>query len=810
MASALDLLLSRQAAAAGVGIGTRRNQVLPAPPPTTEIPERIGRGLYKGRRTLTCIIEDLMSPLTETSYAARTYHADARQWANNGIYSFPLRPINRIAVTTGDGLLVTRYLCLAASDSVAGVRIAETDIIETGRTYSAESWSQRVYINGTFLQCGFDAKLTGINFSGKCGRPIALQISPTGSAATEHGSIFDNHVLYTPLITNHRIVELNAKTPTTNKKFQISLAAPGKFFERILDSAWTLLNSQTTPAPHAPFPWNRRLVGFGGLRCFVAYNGYIYTDHTKTTLLNSANRGNFVASTSFPPRYFKFTNNAEYVLPGTGWKFPGDACFPGIFCFPEPWYTSRINPFMLSSDKHIFKCADGQVWRIKATITPGTGTAATDNYKIILENRFDTILETSASVNLQLAEINAKNWSSYPGNPWGAPTGGPTKRPISYAMISRTDGQEAYLIGYWYDSSVSPASEIKRTITSIVRIVFGEDGTSNPTTGVGVTADVTEVDVFTEMVGTSSSSDSSTPGSNDTETTSVPIGTCGTHTIYEITSITTSSPAVVSISAESVKSYKRILWIYAKNSNVFDFVRVELSMVSTTSKSGNVGYGSYTEINTEYCAGAEVHWTGSASGIVSALVTTITSHDYRIAIVSSITGDIMPAAGIAISATEVNDYYDDHSATWAFPNGKPAGNLRGGKTREYTGEVFGPGGVTFSSIYTEGYNPGDPFPYEVGTRYGVLTETSDEFTTLWITSGAAYHYPEVRLWEYIDGDIQDYSAGAGIGPRKFMAEHKLYHGYVFPIATQIQRVSIDARNELTYVAESDTDIGHFF
>ena len=33
MASALDLLLSRQAAAAGVGIGTRRNQVLPAPPP---------------------------------------------------------------------------------------------------------------------------------------------------------------------------------------------------------------------------------------------------------------------------------------------------------------------------------------------------------------------------------------------------------------------------------------------------------------------------------------------------------------------------------------------------------------------------------------------------------------------------------------------------------------------------------------------------------------------------------------------------------------------------------------------------------
>jgi hypothetical protein len=35
MASALDLLLSRQAAAAGVGIGTRRNRVLPAPTPTT-------------------------------------------------------------------------------------------------------------------------------------------------------------------------------------------------------------------------------------------------------------------------------------------------------------------------------------------------------------------------------------------------------------------------------------------------------------------------------------------------------------------------------------------------------------------------------------------------------------------------------------------------------------------------------------------------------------------------------------------------------------------------------------------------------
>ena len=71
MASALDLLLSRQAAAAGVGIGTRRNQVLPAPPPTTDIPERIGRGPYKLRKAADPY-DDIFSPLSETSYAART------------------------------------------------------------------------------------------------------------------------------------------------------------------------------------------------------------------------------------------------------------------------------------------------------------------------------------------------------------------------------------------------------------------------------------------------------------------------------------------------------------------------------------------------------------------------------------------------------------------------------------------------------------------------------------------------------------------------------------------------------------------
>jgi hypothetical protein len=134
MASALDLLLSRQAAA-GVGIGTRRNQVLPAPPPTTDIPERIGRGPYKLRKAADPY-DDIFSPLSETSYAARTYHDATRIYSPNLLISALIRPTKTITVQSGGGTARTLKICFAhGATPAAGV---SGDLVETSRSTSVD------------------------------------------------------------------------------------------------------------------------------------------------------------------------------------------------------------------------------------------------------------------------------------------------------------------------------------------------------------------------------------------------------------------------------------------------------------------------------------------------------------------------------------------------------------------------------------------------------------------------------------------------------------------------------------------------
>jgi len=805
MASALDLLLSRQAAAAGVGIGTRRNRVLPAPPPTTNIPGRTGTADYALRKSVpVCVPEDLMSPLTETSYAARTYHATRRQYSTNGVYSFPLKPINRITVSTGDGLPKTRALCMAADDGSTGLRVLEHDIIETGRTYTAAAKVQRVYINGTYIPVAFDARLSAISFGGKCGRPFSLQVYPTGGVAAEHGSIFGAHVLGTATITSARVMGLNAKTTGTLKKFEIVLASPGKLVERIEDAAWTVLNSLVTPLPNEEFPWNRRVHRFAGLRCFQRVNGNIYTDQTLSTLIDATARpASFGADTEFPPRYFKLTANADYTSPSTNYVFPSDAIFPRrMFCFPEAVYTGRMNPFRLLPTDHIFKCAAGQVWRVGVTITAGAGS--TDNFKIYLRNRFDSFLESSTTVDRLIGEVNAKNWSAYPA----APADAPTKRPTTYAITSKPDGSEAYVLAYWDDTSITPASDRRRTLTSVLRVELSETGASDPATGVGISTAITEVDVFAAFVNTSTSSDTSTPGSTSVATTVEDLGPCGSGTLHKTTQVYTALATVAATSSATELSYRQLLWVYARHTNEFDLVEAVFSTTTSATGSGTIDGGTRTFITTEYCDAGTTKWNGVGSGEVATHLAGLDSFDAWIEIRSSVRGVLVPKIGVQMTLTQSTDPYFDYSQTWAYPAGPAGGTLRGTKTISYAGTFYGGLAGAFAAAYSLDYDTGAES--ETGTRYTLLSGTSDEYTTLWLASGAAYHSPELRVFEHINGAIQDYSAGAGIGPRKFTVADKVYHGHVVPLATPIQRVCVNARAGTAYIAPSDADAGHFY
>lgn len=71
--SALDLYKSRKALAAGVGLSTRRNKVLPPAAVDQPIPARIGKG---GRPADVPLESCLLGPIIETYMSERTWHAD--------------------------------------------------------------------------------------------------------------------------------------------------------------------------------------------------------------------------------------------------------------------------------------------------------------------------------------------------------------------------------------------------------------------------------------------------------------------------------------------------------------------------------------------------------------------------------------------------------------------------------------------------------------------------------------------------------------------------------------------------------------
>ena len=86
--SALDLFLSRKALAAGVGLTTRRNKVLPASGALQPIPARIGRSARPADVPTVIINGDLYQPPSGYGFNAPAWYTDAvRLVSSDGIYS---------------------------------------------------------------------------------------------------------------------------------------------------------------------------------------------------------------------------------------------------------------------------------------------------------------------------------------------------------------------------------------------------------------------------------------------------------------------------------------------------------------------------------------------------------------------------------------------------------------------------------------------------------------------------------------------------------------------------------------------------
>lgn len=727
-----------------------------------------------------CIVEELTSPLTETSYAARTYHADERFYSYNGVWSLPFKPIKSITVTTGDAVPQTRKVCLS-SRSAAASRTSETDLVEVSRDYTASNAYQRVYLPGFFLQFSFEQILIKVHFQGKCGRPLTLKTYPTGASTTSpHGSVFGNHVVYGSTITNYRYTEYRARTDVTTNKFYITLAAPGKMFEEIEDAALTKLNNLVTPSPNAPFPAaERKVKAFGGSKGFVRNNGRLYTDNTFATLVDAVTSYPATVDLFNTPTYFRLTANADYTVPGTPMVFKGDAIFNKA-PFPGLTYTGDFQSYhtLASANRHLFKTAAGEVWCIYVLKTNGSGSTQTDNYRVYLGWRFDRIADRGASRDTLLADLYLRNYSTWSArilsaslSGWADPldaaseegaalifasgdidpatwSGAPTYRPSSVQVVSSADGKACYVIGY-YTPDPSNADE-KRFVTSVMKLVFSETGVADPITGAGIGCLATEIPVVTEYLYTYVYSATGPhnphfPARDRESTTIEDLGMCGPNPLHRTTHVDRAYTHDVLSAAGHVR-LKTIIWVYPRNDTLsvypaenqqFDIVTAEFYRETTLSHTYDVEdvvIYEYTDVCDNPSLGA-LHSVLVTSPSYSASSTNGSTFDSRLSLVGSLSGSFGKA-----SATKVFD-----------------------GTSTFTNIEWGPSGIGLGS-------------------FGLL-----------MRNGQTYYYPAC-LYSAVD----------------YTPPNKLVRGQAVPVATQNSLVCVDVRNNSVYIAPTAADSGIFY
>jgi len=383
MASALDLLLSRQAAAAGVGIGTRRNQVLPAPPPTTEIPERIGRGPYKLRKAADPY-DDIFSPLSETSYAARTYHDATRIYSPNLLISALIRPVKTITVQSSGGTARTLKLCFAhGATPAAGV---SGDLVEISRS-TAVDWlikqtNANLSVSGLGLRRLFfcyDALWTDITFN-RQGRSTELGLNGTVTYPELHGIVAGTHDLALLERDSGAIRSLSWKRRVSDTLLYLVTLTPYGVLENLHNSA--VRQAGTT------YETLRRFSGLSGeVKGFHCSTGF-YTDTTLSTLIYSAPAGAPVHASS-RPRLFRLTTAADLVY--GAYRIPCDAVFNDGVSGPV-----QGAPLGVASG-HIYRDANGVVWNITISWT-WNPTPRTHSLLVYVSGRRDNIFETRVDV----------------------------------------------------------------------------------------------------------------------------------------------------------------------------------------------------------------------------------------------------------------------------------------------------------------------------------------------------------------------------------------------------------------------------
>ena len=464
MASALDLLLSRQAAAAGVGIGTRRNQVLPAPPPTTDIPERIGRGPYKLRKAADPY-DDIFSPLSETSYAARTYHDATRIYSPNLLISALIRPTKTITVQSGGGTARTLKICFAhGATPAAGV---SGDLVETSRSTSVDWLIKQTNANLSVSGLGlrrlffcYDALWTDITFN-RQGRSTELGLNGTVTYPELHGIVAGTHDLALLQRDSGAIRSLSWKRRVSDTLLYLVTLTPYGVLENLHNSA--VRQAGTT------YETLRRFSGLSGeVKGFHCSTGF-YTDTTLGTLIYSAPATAPVYSPS-RPRLFRFTTAADLVY--GNYRIPCDAVFNNGVSGPV-----QGAPLDVASG-HIYRDANGVVWHITISYA-WNSSARTHSLAVIVNERRDNIFETRVSGSTVIGSGTFADEGITPGlggNPAAIPTGGRWIRslPDGSAAMFVLERRCLVRIDFSGVGTLPSGSGISATLTYIPRILTVE------------------------------------------------------------------------------------------------------------------------------------------------------------------------------------------------------------------------------------------------------------------------------------------------------------------------------------------------
>ena len=409
---ALDLLLSRRAAAAGVGIGTRENRILPPPDPTPAIPGRIGTGRYKVRKPKDTA-DDIFSPLTETSFTERTYHDATRVYSHNWLLSVLIRPTKTLTVTSGGGEPRTLKVCLAHESTPASGALG--DLLEVSRTASVDWLIKQTNANLSVSGLGlrrlffaYDRLWTAVTFQ-RQGRLTVLGLTGSVDYPELHGIVAGTHDLALLERDSGRIRSLSWKRQVSDTLLYLVTQPTYTVLENLHGSA--VGQAGTT------YETLRRFAGFSGeVKGFHCSTGF-YTGPDLTTLLYSASSSAPLYASS-RPRLFRFRTADDLVYGDI--RIPADAIFNNGVSAPVQGAQLGV------ASGHIYRDANGVVWNITISYT-WNSSARTHSLTVIVNERRDNVFETRVSGSTVIGSGTFADEGITPGlggDPATLPTGG--------------------------------------------------------------------------------------------------------------------------------------------------------------------------------------------------------------------------------------------------------------------------------------------------------------------------------------------------------------------------------------------------